>query len=362
MRNSLMGRLFSVPRYLSMPAVGINISDQSIKYVAMRATAHGLRIDSHGQADLDEGVVRGGVITNLQGLVDQLKHIRKSSKRAFANVSLPEQQAYLFSTQLPLMKAEEIRDSLSLQMERFVPIPVQDVIFDFDVIQISPNGMQVQVVAIDRQIVHNYLDACEQAGFSVSLFEIEPQSVARALLGADQKETAMVVDFGDSHTGISVVEHGHVLFTSLIETNGNQIAQLIARRLKISPDKAHALKNTYGLLSHEKTETIRPDLELMMQSFAKDIQKAVQYWYTKNTGGRGQSSSAVSKIYFCGGNSHMPGLIPYLQAAVVLPIEKGDPWRQMYASKGAYVPRIAPDRVLSYTSAIGLALATLDHD
>lgn len=362
MKNRFFGRVFSVPRALSMPAVGIDVSDTGIKHIAFRTSPKGMRVVDHAMTPLESGVVQGGAIMNPQALIDQLRLIRKKTKRRFANVSLPEEQAYLFSTSLPTMKPDAIRDSLSLQMERYVPIPVQDIIFDFDVVSVSADAMEVQVVAIDRKTVHSYLDVFEQAGFMVSLFELEPQSIARALLDKQQTETVMLVDFGDSHTGISVVENGYVLFTTNVEVTGNQVVQLIARKLGIPLEEAHTIKNTYGLLEHEKNEAVIEDLRSLMQNFAKEIQKAVQYWYTKNTTSKTGTAASVGKIYFCGGNAHLPGLFPYLQEAVVLPIEKGDPWARLYKNGGVYVPRVPADQVLSYASAIGLALATINHD
>lgn len=362
MKNRFFGRVFSVPRGLTLPAVGIDVSDTGIKYIAFKTSPKGMRVVDHAMTPLEAGVVQGGAIMNAQALVDQLRVIRKKTKRQFANVSLPEEQAYLFSTSLPIMKPDAIRDSLSLQMERYVPIPVQDIIFDFDVVQVTEESMEIQVVAIDRKTVHAYLDVFEQAGFIVSLFELEPQSIARALLDKQQNETVMLVDFGDSHTGISVVENGYVLFTTNVEVTGNQIVQLISQKLKLSLEEAHTIKNTYGLLEHDKNEAVIEELRALMQSFAKDIQKAVQYWYTKNTTNKKGATDSVSKIYFCGGNAHLPGLFPYLQEAVVLPIEKGDPWARLYRNGGVYVPRVPPDQVLSYSSAIGLALATMHHD
>ncbi len=351
-----------MPGYLSMPAVGVDVSDTGIKYIVLKQGPKGIRVTDYAMTPLPVGVVSGGEIINTQVLIDQLRLVQKNTKRNFVNVSLPEEQAYLFSASLPKMKPEDIRDSLSLQMERYVPIPVQDIIFDFDVVSVDQESMQVQVVAIDRNTVHSYLDVFEQAGFVVSMFELEPQSIARALLSKNQNETVMLVDFGDSHTSISVVENGYVLFTTNAEVSGNTLAELLSKKLSISIEDAHTIKNTHGLLESDKNEDAIEELRELMKGFAKDIQKAVQYWYTKNSKTKSGSAGSVNKVYFCGGNAHLPGLFPYLQEAVVLPIEKGDPWRRIYRGGGVYVPRVPPDQVLSYTSAIGLALATMKHD
>lgn len=362
MLPATLRRVFSVPRYLSMPAAGIDISDQSIKFVEIIRAPYGVRIKSHGQQGLAKDVVTLGQITNQQRLADELAVVREKLTTSFVNVSLPEEQAYLFSTTVPRMKADAIRDSLSLQMERFVPIPLKDVIFDFDVVSVVGDMFEVQVVVIDRKTVFSYLDVFEKAGLRVAMFEIEPQSTARALLPAAHKGAVVVVDLGDTHTGVSVVADGYVLFTAASEVTGARIENLIVNMLKVDKIEARRRKEKHGILKHPEMEGVYKFLIEAVDELARDVQKTVQYWQTQQTRQGNRVGGTISRILFCGGHALMPGLLPHLQAIVPVPIERGDPWVRLRFLDNQYVPLISPAESLAYASAIGLAVAGIEHD
>ncbi len=362
MLPATLRRVFSVPRYLSMPAAGIDISDQSIKFVEITRTPYGVRIKNHGQQDLEKETVTLGQITNPQRLSDELSVVKNKLSTSFVNVSLPEEQAYLFNTTVPRMKADAIRDSLSLQMERFVPIPLKDVIFDFDVVSTVGDMFEVQVVVIDRKTVFSYLDVFQKAGLRVVMFEIEPQSTARALLPANHKGAVVVVDLGETHTGVSVVADGYVLFTAASEVTGARIENLIINALKVDKKEARRLKEKHGILKHPE---MGPAYEFLIQisdELSKDIQKTVQYWQTQQTRQGNRVGGAISRVLFCGGHALMPGLLPHLQSAIPIPIERGDPWVRLRFLDNQYVPLISPTESLAYASAIGLAVAGIKHD
>lgn len=356
--SSRLKGLFTAPRYISFPAIGVDISDRFIKFVGFKKTAHGLRVSFFGSHELPVGVVSKGQIINQQKLIENLKIAKADFVGSWVNVSLPEEQAYVFSTTVPVMKADEIRDSLSLQMERFVPIPLKDIIFDFEVVSISKNSYVIQVVAIDRKTVYQYLDIFHSADLKISLFEIEPQSIARALLTKDNNETVMLVDFGDSRTGVSIISGGYIMFTTTSEVVGNNFEEVFKNDLQVPVDKLRSYKVKYGLVEHPETASVNNSLQKLANNLSKDLQKTLQYWQSENIGTN--SGKVIRKIILCGGNSEMPGLIPVLQSSLLVPVEKGNPWARVVNSENEYVPMIPSHEALRYTSAIGLSIASFD--
>lgn len=350
-------RAFSVPSYISLPAAGVDVSDRSIKFVELKRTSRGTRVRHHGHIPLVSGVVGGGQIKNSKTLVEELLKIKEQMNTSFVNVSLPEEQAYLFSTNIPKMKAEDIRDSLSLQMERFVPISLDEAIFDFNVVSVGKNSLEVQVVVIDKKTVDSYMSVFSDAGFQVVLFEIESQSVARSILPKDHKSTAMIVDLGDTRTGLSVVENGHVLFTTVSDITGSSYEKVFQDTLKVDQAEANRLKAKHGILEHVDTEKAKNSLLEITNSLSKDIQKTVQYWQSKHSRKSKGSGGFISNIYVCGGNANMPGLLSLLRDSSSVLVKNGDPWGRISGEGNQYVPAIEPEDSLGYCSALGLAIA-----
>lgn len=352
-------RFFPTPKFLAMPAVGVDISDRSIKYVYLERSGDSLRIASHGKHAIPAGVIEAGVIKQPNKLVPILKQLAKELPTDLVRVSLPEEPAYLFATDLPVMKEEEIRESLLLQLEKHVPISPAEAIFDFDIVKIEKKNALLQVAVMSQGIVQSYVDAFHQAGLTPTALELEPQAIARSVVAHKDQETYMIVDFGATRTGLSVVDTGHVLFTTTIDVGGNDLVKILADTYKVSPAKAEVLKNKHGLKDNETTEKALPALREKVELLAEAINTNYNYWHGHSDGAVHQDEP-ITKVLICGGNARLPGLIEVMKERMDSKVEMADPWLNLYrTSKKAYVPPIKKNNALLYVSALGLALG--DH-
>lgn len=350
----LYNRYFPTPSFLAMNSCALDISDLSIKYGELLVTSHGLRLGRFGEEDIPAGIIVSGKIEKENELIKILTSLRKRERMHFVRISLPEEQMYLFTVTLPLMKGDEIRDSILLQLEEHIPLQAVDTVFDYEIISQGTEGVVVQVLALSSNVIESYVSVLRESGLVPLSFELEAQAIARAVIPYEDTSTVMVVDFGKTRTGVSIAEKGRVLFTTTLDIGGATLTSMIAKNFSISTEEAEQMKRASGLESTSGTEDIFPVILNGLSVLRDELTKQYDYW--KNRTKDGTHHSEISKIILCGGDSNLRGLAEYLESSMMLKIEHANAWANI-STMEISVPDMSREDSFSYATVLGLALA-----
>lgn len=355
-----LSRVLPPPAYMTMPAVGVDISDTSLKYILFKPDLRPKAarvLELWGDIAIPSGVVERGTVLDQKQLVAVLREFKEKTKAEYIRVSLPEERAYLFETEvknnLPL---KEVRGLLEFRLEENVPISSKDVLFDYAILPSAPNARStsVSVVAYARETIQAYFDACREAELRPITFEVEAQAMARAMVPKDIKGSVMVVDFGKSRTGMGILHNGTLLYTSTIDIGGEQLSQVLRKVLgEKSESEITEIKNTQGLIRGLDSGEVRDALISTISVIKDEIITRMQYWNMHNGGTR-----KIKAIMLCGGSSNLLGLPEYLTETVNVPVTRGNVWENVFSLEDA-VPPIDCRHSYGYAAAIGLALRNI---
>lgn len=358
--SSVLSRILPPPTFLTLPCVGVDISDTSLKYIEFHPTYRHTgehRLQQWGDIPIPNGIVRQGQVLDEQQLVAVLREFQATTKAQYVRVSLPEERAYLFETEInqntPL---KEVKGLLEFRLEENVPIPSKDVFFDYVVTPVEETAKKarVSVAAYAKETIQKYYDACTAAGLRPVAFEVEAQAMARAVIPEDMQGATMLVDFGKTRTGIGIIHKGILLYTSTIDIGGNQLSQVL--RKVVGKDTAESeltkLKNTQGLVRGKTSSDVRDALLGTISVIKDELAARMQYWHIRN----GNSDERrISSITLCGGSSNLKGLPEYLTESLGIPAVRGNVWENTF-SLDHTVPPIDKRHSFGYATAIGLAL------
>jgi type IV pilus assembly protein PilM len=349
---------FPTPAYLAMNSFAVDISDQSIKYGELIATPYGLRLGLFGKEKIPPGIVVSGKIEDRDKLVEILFKIKEKEKLNFARVSLPEEQMYLFTLSLPCTKEEELRDMILLQIEEHIPLKAIDTVFEFDIISSSETNILVEVSAIASSTVEDYLSVFKKAGIIPLSFELEAQAIARAVVPMEDKEPIMIVDFGDTRTGVSIVHDGKVFFTTTLDMGGVNLTNMIAKNFSLSFEKAEEMKRSYGLDGLSNIEDIFPVILNGISVLRDELNKQYEYW--KSHDNCGINHDRINRIILCGGDANLTGLSDYLEASMKIKVDHANTWVNI-SDMNISVPNMSFEESLGYTTVLGLALGDFSY-
>jgi len=353
---------------LEEEAFGLDINDSSLKIVKLRKGSGGFALVSFNETKIAPDIIEEGVIKDeaalakiIKSACDTVKGKKLGTKYVIA--SLPEEKSFLQVIQMPKMSQEELNLSVPLEAENYVPMPIDNVYLDFQVIKPIKdylNNIEVLIVAIPKKIVDSYVSCFKKAGLVPLALEIESEAISRALI---KKETGMspsiMVDFGENDADFIVFSGSSIRFTSSIPISSKSLTEAVSQSLKISFKEAEELKIEYGLLGkkskgHSKSAEKLPDIMgPILKNLAEQIKKYLNFYRDHSSYEYLLSDGKAEKIFFCGGGSELKGFTDFMYKELNIPVELGDPLVNFQSKK----PKsIIKNGLLSYTSVIGLAL------
>jgi type IV pilus assembly protein PilM len=287
-----------------------------------------------------------------------LVDIRRKFNLEFIRASLPEEKAYVFRMDVPLLTPDEVREHIAFELEEHVPLPLGDAVFDYQEVPGASKGGETRAVTVSvfpRKTVEAYTTMYLSAGLIPLGFEMEGDAMARAVVRKGDYGTYLLVDFGTERTGISIVSQGAVEFSSTVDIGGATLTAAIQKYFSISMEEAEKIKQEGRFARTGKDQDLFASLMNSVSALRDEINKHVNYWQTRPAQD-GDPVKPIEKIILCGGDSNLSGFPEHLALTVTIPVELADVWVNTTAL-GPYVPPIRFNESLSYTAAIGLALA-----
>ena len=287
-------------RFFSTPSFGLDISDESFRFIELIPTKEGIKLGRYGERQIPFGIIKSGEIIEAKKLEKILSIFKKEEK------------------------IKSVRVSLS------------------------------RINLIQPPIIESYLSVFKNSKISVLSFEPEIQAIVRAVLKRNDLETYMIVDIGKKFTNIYIVSHGVMMFSSVFPLGGDMFTKIIEKKLKISFKEAENIKIKNKLDSKFFNEEIRSIFLNGLLVLQDEISTRFLYWHThKNE--TDKDHPKIEKIILCGGGANLTGLSGYISVKMKTKVELANVWINVLDIK-KNVPPINFEKSLSFASAIGLAL------
>jgi Tfp pilus assembly PilM family ATPase len=317
MHTSSFFRLFPPPSFLLMNYVGLDISDDAIRCLEYSRSRGGKTVlGRYSVTEIPEGLITGGDVKDEARLKELLVALDKKMNLTYVKVSIPEEKAYLFQTQINPGSIAEIRQNIEFKLEENVPLAAPDAVFYYDLLPLAVTGgvLRASVSVVPRTYIERYTALLNSAGMFPVAFEIVPKAIARAIMPTHSEETVLVVHLMNKKTGIYIVSGGVVSFTSTV--------------------------NSGSKTGGEDYKT----------TLAKEIDRAYSYWATREGVGVITQIVLVGKDAVTYENS-LDGAV----SGVTVPVRVANAWHNTL-DLDHYVPPISRSDSLEYVVAAGLAM------
>ncbi|MCS7201574.1 MAG: pilus assembly protein PilM [Dictyoglomus sp.] len=127
---------------------------------------------------LSDDIFQGIQFSNPEPVREILKRIIKSFKLKKGKVlfSIPAQNTAIRFINFTYMPEEELREALRWELERFIPFPVEDVYFDYQILNITEREntkeYQLLLVASPSEILNSFLNILRDLNLEPELIDI----------------------------------------------------------------------------------------------------------------------------------------------------------------------------------------------
>jgi len=349
---------------LKSKAFGLDVSDLSLKIAYLEKTRKGFGLSSWGEKKIEPGIIEVGKIKDEESFSNHLRESVKGVKGKKIDtknvvVSLPEEKSFLQVIQTPKMSKEELNEAIYQEVENYVPLPIENVYFDFEIIEPVKNHLDhfdVLINAIPKEIVNPYVASFKKANLQPVVLEFESRAIVRSLIKNNVSGyPIMIIDIGKRRTSF-IIFSGHSLrFTFSSPVSSGKITEFISQKRSVDFSQAEKIKKELNLKKQDKEskeifEIIKPVLSDLTDQVKKYINFYSSHASHEHLSPSGESGK-IKKIIFCGGGASLEGLDYFLEEKTGIPTRKGNPLMDIKNSS-----EFPSEKSLSFTTALGLAL------
>jgi type IV pilus assembly protein PilM len=342
-----------------MPSFGLQLNGSSLKLMQLRRSGGKVHVQSYSYVSLPKNLMANDAIVDQDGLAALIR--RSIEKPAFGSIStnrvsisLPESKSFVRVMQIPVTNESQVESAVMFEAESYVPMPMDQVYFDWKIVRKLEGAMEVLIVASPKETVDAYINVLEKAHLKPIAVEVESQSLERALINQKTQETALLIDIDAWQTNLIMIERGNLQFTSSIPIAGSTFTERISQALGVTPQKAESIKREVGLTSTPEYPNIKAALQPVLISLSEEIKNIIKFHYD-------HSQEKITTVLLCGGNASTKNLPEALTEALKdiagVPVVVSNPWVNLPEIQD---PPLSYEQSLNFTAAIGLAIRTLE--
>src|SRR5713101_7239963 len=129
------------------------------------------------------------------------------------NYAVPAQSVFARFVKLPAVEEEKIERIIAFEAQQNVPFPIDEVIWDYQLIGSSDEGeLEVVLLAIKTDIIEDMNDGVESAGLRTEMVDVAPMALCNAVRynEGETEGCTMVVDMGARTTNLLFLEKNRI--------------------------------------------------------------------------------------------------------------------------------------------------------
>lgn len=349
---------FPVPKFLSLAHAGVDISPSGIRFISFKKTKNGLVPAQHGEQLFTTPILDASNMQKHPDVQVALKKMQREHKLNFVEASIPEEKAYLYTTDVPAGTDEEIRNNIEFHLEENVPLSLGDAVYDYFVINKNEknNTVFIAVSVVPRGIVEEYIALFLECGMTPVSFLIENQAVSKAIIKKGDMSSYLIVNLGLHKTVLSVVSEDAVQFTSTIQIGTQDFTKAIMKEFCVAEQEAEKIKQEKGFSRTKENETLFLSLINTASALKDEISRISVYWESYRDKMKAiRKIEPITSVLLVGKDSSLVGFREYLAVSLKMNVELANVWSNVL-SFDKDIPEIPYLDSLNYATVIGLAL------
>ena len=282
------------------------------------------------QVPLPAGAVENGEVREVEAVSEGLRELwtRGGFKSRKVWMGVGNQRVVVREIALPTMPEKELRQSLGFQVQEFIPMPVDEAVLDYHLIEeLEVDGRQMLrllLVAAQKAMVDTLVTSATNAKLEPMGLDLVPFAMVRAVgatgagMELDRTGGEALVDVGAHVTNNVVHAAGETRFVRILPSGGRDITVAIARELTVEDEVAERLKR--GEMVEDSTATPEQALEVAMQratQFVDEIRSSLEFYTAQTQGAR------IERVLVSGGGSKLAGFIDIVRQRIPVTVEPG---------------------------------------
>ncbi|MDR1577569.1 MAG: pilus assembly protein PilM [Deltaproteobacteria bacterium] len=346
-----------------MSVIGFDIGTYAAKAVLLNIKGKGralsVNLDGLGLAQMPQGVMSQWeeqpipARRAMSAAMTSLVKLAKLKRGRLAALSLSGDTMIIKKISMPVTSQKELRSSLALEAEQYIPYPINEVIIDGHILSTDDHRgqMSVLLVAARKEVVTNYIQAVSMTKIlKPNVIDVDALALYNAFdfVYPDNRQNVILVDLGASLMHMTVLREGAPHTIKEEPIGCQRITEEFEDAFGVSQEEAEAIK-----LGHTPPPNPTEAAEIVdrvVSNWIAALDRALENIKLENPDYQAQ------KIYLAGGGAFLKGLPEQFGRSFKAEAEVFNPLRFVKVNPKkfdqAYLDYIGPQMAVSFGLAI----------
>lgn len=307
----------------------LDIGTNSMRIVQLSgAASHGWTLQRYAYIPIDQKLTQDSSDLGKKRLGEAIMGAVNQAGIKTKNVALglPAGKTFTSIVETETLPEKELKKSFRYEIDKYVPMSMNDAKADYVVLGPSPNDpakTEVLVSSIAKDYAESTMEMIEKTGLNIIAMEPEPLAMARSLAVPGAMDATMIVDFGEKSTDLVIVYKNQPRLVRSIPGGFGVLVKSVSGSLNVREDQARQFILKFGLAEDKVEGQVFKVLNSLLDNYASELAKSVRFFQTKYINGK------VGGIVLSGYASMIPLFPEYIEAKTKVPTMKGNAWQSV---------------------------------
>ncbi len=224
-------------------SVGLNLSSYRISVIELIKSKEGLIIKNMIRSEVPSHSIVKGEIQDLvvlaKGLKDIWRKYRISDKKVF--IGIANQKVIVKEIKIPVVDNEEINNSIKYQINDFIPIPKDNIIYDYFVMEKGEDFSRLMLVGAMKSMINDVVKSFKNAGLFAQAIDLNCFALYRTInyihglekkIKSKKSNVFCVVNLGVEISIIEIVQDNNLKYPRFISASIKSFIDRIYEKTK----------------------------------------------------------------------------------------------------------------------------------
>ncbi len=305
----------------------LDIGTNSMRIVQLSGNSqHGWTLQKYAYVPISQQLVNDSSELGRKRLGEAIMGAVNQAGIKTKNIAIgfPAKKTFTSVVETETMPEKELAKSFKYEIDKYVPMAMNDAKADFLILGPSPNDpakTEALVSSVAKDYAESTLETIERTGLNVIAMEPEPLAMARALATPGAMDASLIVDFGEDSTDVVIMYKNRPRLVRSIPGGIDLLIRTAASGLNIQPAQARQLILKFGLDQSQAEGQIFRILNTHLSNYATELAKSIRFFQTKYINGR------IGGIILTNYGCMIPLFPEYIEAKTGVTTMKGNPWQ-----------------------------------
>lgn len=244
-------------------------------------------------------------------------------------IGLPANKTFTSIVETENLPEKELRKSFGYELDKYVPMAMEDAKADYIVLgesPVDPAKVEVLVSSTAKEYAEMEMEIVEGVGFNVIAMEPEALAMARALNPIGVMDARMIVDMGESSTDLVIMYKDQPRLVRSIPGGFGVFVKTVAGALNVKEDQARQFILKFGLAQDKVEGQVFKVLANPLDNYVSELTKSIRFFQTK------YANIKVGGIILSSYAAKIPLFSEYVEAKTNVTTSWGNAWQLVKVS------------------------------